>query len=564
MQRRDLRRIFGAAAMAAMGTGALAEGLASAYLQARTAAYRGDYAMAATAYAEALRHDPGNRMLLEATMSVQLNAGRPERAALTAAHFAEAGGDSQIADMILLVDAAQKGDWAGILARLEAGGSVGPLVDGLAAGWAHFGRGDVGAALAAFDRTAARPGLARFGRLHRAYALAAAGRHAEAEIAFSGEGSEAGPLRLTRRSAVARIENLSRAGNGSGALALLDRLFGKDLDPRLARMRAVLTDGGTLAFETVADAREGMGESLFTVASALSGEAADGYTLLYARAAEHLAPDHTDALMLSARLLMRLERHDLAIRAYGRVAADDPAHPAATIGRARGLLAAGNARASVEVMDALAERYGAMPRVQVALGDARRAVGDWGGAADAYAAALTLHGGRDEAPWRTLYASGVAHHRAGNWGAARADLRAALAQRPEEANILNYLGYSMVEAGEALPEALAMIERAAAAEPEDGFIADSLGWALFKLGRAEEAIPHLERAAALEAGDATINDHLGDVLWAVGRTREARFQWARALTLGAEDPVRIERKLAVGLDEVMAEEARIEQARLSD
>ena len=127
--------------------------------------------------------------------------------------------------------------------------------------------------------------------------------------------------------------------------------------------------------------------------------------------------------------------------------------------------------------------------------------------------------------------------------------------------MLNYLGYSLVQKREKLDEALAMIERAVAARPESGYIVDSLGWALYRLGRYDEAVPHMERAVELMPVDPVVNDHLGDVLWAVGRKREAEFQWRRALSFlehgdAAEevDADRVRRKIEVGLDAVLAEE----------
>lgn len=106
-----------------------------------------------------------------------------------------------------------------------------------------------------------------------------------------------------------------------------------------------------------------------------------------------------------------------------------------------------------------------------------------------------------------------------------------------------------------------MIERAVKARPNAGYIVDSLGWVLYRLGRYEEAVPHMEHAAELMPIDPIVNDHLGDVYWAVGREREAEFMWKRALSFvdwedAAEeaDPVRIKRKLEVGLDVVLAEE----------
>lgn len=106
-----------------------------------------------------------------------------------------------------------------------------------------------------------------------------------------------------------------------------------------------------------------------------------------------------------------------------------------------------------------------------------------------------------------------------------------------------------------------MIERAVAARPDSGYIVDSLGWVLFRLGRYDEAVEHMERAVELMPVDPVVNDHLGDVYWAVGRAREAEFQWSRALSFidpedtdGEADPDRIRRKIEVGLDAVLAEE----------
>ena len=74
------------------------------------------------------------------------------------------------------------------------------------------------------------------------------------------------------------------------------------------------------------------------------------------------------------------------------------------------------------------------------------------------------------------YTRGIANERAGDWAAAEADFREALALEPDQPLVLNYLGYCLVEKHENLDEALGMIEKAAKAEPEDGYITDSLGW----------------------------------------------------------------------------------------
>ena len=155
--------------------------------------------------------------------------------------------------------------------------------------------------------------------------------------------------------------------------------------------------------------------------------------------------------------------------------------------------------------------------------------------------------------------AGISHERLKNWDNAEADFRRALDLNPDQPQVLNYLGYSLVERREKLDEALDMIERAVAARPDSGYIVDSLGWVLFRLGRYDEAVEHMENAGELMPVDPVVNDHLGDVYWAVGRAREAEFQWKRGAVLHRprrhgwrSRPDRIRRKLEIGLDAVLA------------
>ena len=94
-----------------------------------------------------------------------------------------------------------------------------------------------------------------------------------------------------------------------------------------------------------------------------------------------------------------------------------------------------------------------------------------------------------------------------------------------------------------------MIERAVNQRRDDGYIVDSMGWVLYRLGAYGEAVQHLERAVELRPLDPIISDHLGDAYWRVGRRQEARFQWRRALSLNPEreEIGKIETKIETGL-----------------
>ena len=99
-----------------------------------------------------------------------------------------------------------------------------------------------------------------------------------------------------------------------------------------------------------------------------------------------------------------------------------------------------------------------------------------------------------------FYYRGISRERLKTWTEAEADFRKALELSPDEASVLNYLGYSLIDMNQKLDEAIGMVKKAVEAKPNDGYIVDSLGWAYFQLGDFEEAVVHLERAVDLRAG----------------------------------------------------------------
>ena len=66
-------------------------------------------------------------------------------------------------------------------------------------------------------------------------------------------------------------------------------------------------------------------------------------------------------------------------------------------------------------------------------------------------------------------------------------MRRVVELKPDDAQALNALGYTLVDRTSRVAEGFALIERAHKLSPDDPFILDSMGWALFKLGRYAEA-----------------------------------------------------------------------------
>ncbi len=547
-----------ATALAFGGAPVAADGNAGAYLAARIAAVDNDYRAAADYYTRALVRDPSNPVLLEGALASQVNAGDLDRAVPIASRMIQHAPSDQLANLVLIARDARNGDWETLLANLDAGQSVGPLFDGLARAWAQLGEGRVADALAAFDTVAATPGVGAFGTYHKALALGSVGDFEGAAELLAGATS--GDLRLTRRGTIAFAEILSQIDRSAEGVALLDATFGPSSDAALSELRRQLAAGAPLPYGGPTGARQGVAEAAFGIAGVLNGEAADGYTLVYARIAQYLDPANVDATLLAASLLDALGQHDLATDAYAAVPADHALFHIAEMGRAEALRAAGDAEAAIVALQALSESHAGEVTVHVALGDALRREERFGEATSAYDRAVALFDGDSEEQWLVYFSRGITHEREDRWPEAEADFRKALDLRPDQPQVLNYLGYSLVEMKTNLDEALGMIERAVAAQPESGYIVDSLGWVLYRLGRYDEALVHMERAVELLPVDPVVNDHLGDVFWAVGRKREAEFQWHRALSFiefgdsNDAEPDRIRRKLEIGLDAVLEEE----------
>jgi tetratricopeptide (TPR) repeat protein len=125
-----------------------------------------------------------------------------------------------------------------------------------------------------------------------------------------------------------------------------------------------------------------------------------------------------------------------------------------------------------------------------------------------------------------------------------------LRDRPEDASLLNALGYSLADRGEKLPRAETMIRKALEASPDNPAFLDSLGWVRFRRGDVPGAIPHLERAYRIFP-DPEIASHWGEALWVSGKQAEARALWARSLARAPDSkPLRatIERLTGTKMD----------------
>ena len=533
-----------------------APGLAGAILAGRAAITDNNFTQMALNYDRALAVQPDNGAFLDLAMQGHLLAGNFDRAAELAARVPADAGGAQIAAVTLQADEFLRGQYDAVIAALQDGRRTGPLTDSVGLAWAYLGQGSMTDALNAFDTAKQeRPEIAPFAIYHKALALALVGDLERAADLLTGEVD--GPVSLTRRGVLAHIAILSQLGRFDEARALGTEMFGQSPDDDVANVMAALEQESAIPFDTIQSARDGMAEAYMLLASALLNDDGDWLPLIYTRLALALRPDHPDAILLAGQLLDRLEQFDLAQQAYDQMPATYPQYLSARLAKVTSLQRAGETEAALAQLQALTTERPNSVLVFSTLGDLLRREERFAEAADAYERAIALVPTLEQRHWVLLYTYAIALERMGAFDRAEPVFRQTLEFVPDDPQVLNYLGYSLIEKGRNLDEALEMIERAVAGEPESGYITDSLGWAFFRLGRYDEAVPVMERAVQLLPTDPILNDHLGDVYWAVGREREARFQWRRAISFAPHpdlDLDRVRRKLEIGLDAVLQEE----------
>ena len=504
------------------------------YLAARHAFRQRDTAAAASRFARVLDSDPANTALMRRAFLAMVEDGRVAESVPYARKLQASSGITPLAALVLGLDAARQGrldDAVGQFAGLPRT-RLNDVLKPLLLGWIAIGKNDPGTAMRRFDDVRAMSGFELLADLHAAYAAdllgdtERAGKYFDAAIAHG--------TRPAFRVAVATASHYARAGKPDRAAAVAERYADRSRRP-------IATAPG------LGQATDGMAEALFDVASALQRDSGQESAMLYARLALFMREDFPLARILVGEILDDRKRYQDSLAHYQQIKSGTPYYTMAALRAASALQEQGRRDDAIVLLRDLAAALPEDPEPMSRLGDMLRGAERWPEAVAAYDQAIAGAGAGSD--WSMLYARGIAHERGGRWKDAETDFLAALKLAPEQPYVMNYLGYSWVDQGINLDEARRMIERAVQLRPNDGFIVDSLGWVLYRLGDYAGAVGQLEKAVQLQPTDATINDHLGDAYWRVGRVQEARFQWRRALSMKPESALlaAIERKLKSGL-----------------
>ncbi len=511
---------------------AATSGLGS-YIAARHARRQHDTAAANIYFGRALADDPDNPDLLEGALVSALAERDMAAAAAFARRLDALTPDSVITRVTIIADSVLFDNFADALAAVEElpnfplSRYLGPLLRA----WALGAQGDAEKARAALRPESGISMLGSVREYHAALLADLLDRPEEAEAAFESALAAGG---VSLRVALAAGSFYQRHGREDDARAVYDRFLRNNPDEMALDARYRTLDSGVVPPSLVANPREGFAEAFYGAAASLRGTVTEA-ARIYAQLCLALRPDHDACLMVLGEIYAEIGNLEKARETFGQVDADSPLKWSADLRKADILSELGRLAEAVEQLRNLARAFPGRPGALIALADMLMREKRYAAAAAAYDQAFARIPMQEQRHWRLLYSRGVALERSDQWERAEEDFLRALEFQPDQPQVLNYLGYSWVEQGRNYDRARAMIEKAVEQSPEDGYIVDSLGWVLFRLGEFEEAVRHLERANELLPGDAVTLDHFGDGLWRAGRRNEARFQWQRAL-ISEPDP----------------------------
>jgi tetratricopeptide (TPR) repeat protein len=533
-----------------------AKSFSGAFLAARTADVDHDYASAISLYRKALTFEPANLEIRERLMISLLLSGDFESGLKEAEALKDDKAVERITRVVRGLDAIRDGkfDTARKVLAYEGPNDLDRLTHQLLAAWAEVGGGRGKQAIAGINAIKGPDWFKVFTDYHLgAMALVtgdinSARQHLNSAVTNPNAVATAPDTFMRAVMALARLE--ASAGNRQKALDAIS--VGDELISNYAPLKALRQsiEKGEKPTQQVTNAAEGAAGVLFSIGGALNRQGAEDMVALYLEISHALDPKSADTLIMLGGIAEKLEKPDRAIALYAQVPADSPMRRISELQLGVTLSDTGKIDDAKQHLKALIESDPSDIRSYIAYGSVLSEAKDYKAMAENYDKAVGVIGPVPRpGDWSVFFQRGIAYERLKQWDKAEPNFRKALELNPEQAQVLNYLGYSLVDMNINLDEGLGMIKKAVDARSDDGYIVDSLGWAYFRMGKFDDSVTELERAVQLRAGDATINDHLGDAYWRVGRKLEAVYQWNRALISEGDDVNRdhIKDKIEKGL-----------------
>jgi tetratricopeptide (TPR) repeat protein len=525
------------------------QSLSGNFLAGRSASKMRDNEAASQYLGAALAEDPKNPVLVERVFQAQLAAGQMEKAESLADDVIGFNSQQRMARIVLGIKDMRANKFADARSQFAESAYTpsGELIAAILTAWTYAGEGNLAGAMKALDKIDAQENFQVFKMHHAALIADFLKSNVKAESAYR----KSYELSGARLRVVQMFGNyLQRNGKASEAAKLYEAFAASGQKSPIIELALADAKAGKVPVPMVGSAENGAGEAMFTLASAMNDEQSLDQAQQYAQLAVNLNPADDVTRNLLGDILSDLKAYEKAIAVYEQVPTASPLRGYADIQVAIALHRLEKVKDATLRLKTVVEREPSNTGAWATLGNLYRVDGDWNSAIAAYSEAIKLTPEK-EANWQIYYNRGQSYENQKKHDEAETDFRKALSLSADEPSVLNYLGYSLIERGQKLDEAILMVRKAVELQPNNGFIVDSLGWAYYTMGDFEQAAGYLERAVDLSPGDPIIAEHLGDAYWHVNRKLEAGFQYQHAKDNKPEgdDLLRIEGKIKNGWTE---------------
>lgn len=499
------------------------------FLAGLTARENQDIARAADYYAKVYAADPDNVSIRWDLYLLSGFSGRTD-------DFVRLAGDmasmrpSYFAPLVLAADSLKQGDYEKTLALTadkKRGSEMDKLLFPVLRAWGYAGLNQDKQAYKALKRLTEEKGFEQIYYYHKALLAAYFKQPETADKAFTEMASGEMPT-VTALQAMRWFYLSQNKWNNENPLF---KRYYQTIQNNPALAEVLIARAGEFKLDTPAD---GAAEAFFMVSTIAGNQEESPETgLLFNTVALLLNSDSDVYKIWGAEQFENMKYYAEANRLYESIS-----HPSDTIlvKRALNLMLMNENTAAEQILKEVAARQKNDVIVQSMLANLYRDTNQSEKAVKQYSHVINIL--KEKGDSRTLaytyFSRAMAHERLGDARARNADLRAALALNPEDALVLNYLGYVLLEENQNISEAMGYVTAAHHLRPKDAHIWDSLALGYYRQGAYEKALEFAEKAADEIPYSAIVQTHLGDVYAALGRQREAGYQYHKALELKAD------------------------------
>lgn len=241
---------------------------------------------------------------------------------------------------------------------------------------------------------------------------------------------------------------------------------------------------------------------------------------------DRLAPGK--GLPLVIEVLLRQGENKKAEELARDLIQQSPASPAGHLSLSRVLEQSGRLPEAIKDLQNAGAGPGGSPALRLRLAELHEKNGETAHALAHYEELVAA----DPQYYPALFAIGSLHERAGRIAQAIGYYRQAIDMKEDFAPALNNLAYLYAGTREFRQEALDLALRAFQAQSEDPAILDTLGFALWRNGRLQEARKALEKTVSLLPKEPTVHYHLALVYHQLGRESDSVQSLRSAIALG--------------------------------